>query len=141
MLSVLPHRELTLRSPLFPYNLNQVVPCDPAVSIWRPVLLDAPSLSAGDLLRRSAEQASALHQISLQDIRRRSGWLNDSPLSFNWLFSIPIRLLFASNIRRNGVFQASPCLRPCHLMVCLAMKWQHFFSKYLTGRKGTHNLV
>ena len=90
MLSVLPHRELTLRSPLFPYNLNQVVPCDPAVSIWRPVLLDAPSLSAGDLLRRSAEQASALHQISLQDIRRRSGWLNDSPLSFNWLCSIPI---------------------------------------------------
>lgn len=90
MLSVLPHRELTLRSPLFPYNLNQVVPCDSAVSIWRRVLLDAPSLSAGDLLRRSAEQASALHQISLQDIRRRSGWLNDSPLSFNWLCSIPI---------------------------------------------------
>lgn len=90
MLIVLSHRELTLRSPLFPYNPNQVVPCDPAVSIWRPVLLDAPSLSAGDLLRRSAEQASALHQISLQDIRRRSGWLNDSPLSFNWLCSIPI---------------------------------------------------
>lgn len=34
-----------------------------------------------------------------------------------------------------------PLSPSCHLMVCLAMKWQHFFSKYLTGRKGTHNLV